>query len=379
MKKDYYEILGVSRDATKDEIKKAYRKLALKYHPDRNKSPEAEEKFKEISEAYAVLSDDEKRRLYDMYGHEGIDSRFSREDIFRGVNFGDIFSDMGFGGFDSFFDFLFGGGGFGGRRRGPRRGSDLRLDLEITLEEAFKGGEKLVTFSKLETCKSCGGTGAEEGGKQQCPNCRGSGSVGFTRQTPFGVVSQYTTCPSCRGSGEIITKPCKSCGGSGRVNVKRKLKIKIPPGIDNGARLRIAGEGEAGEAGAPPGDLYIVVHIKPHEFFRREGSDLFTDIYITFSQAALGDEIEVPTLDGAAKLKIPPSTQTHTVFKLQGKGMPYLNSSARGNLYVRTIVKTPEKITPEMKTLFEKLAEQEKKANKGFFERIAEGVKEAFS
>ncbi len=375
MKKDYYEILGVSRDAPSDEIKKKYRKLALKYHPDKNKSPEAEEKFKEISEAYAVLSDDEKRKLYDTYGHEGIDSRFSREDIFSGVNFGDVFSE----GFGDFFDFIFGGGGVGRKGRRPRRGSDLRFDLKITLEEAFKGGEKLVSFSKLETCEVCGGTGAEKGLKKQCPKCRGSGNISFTRQTLFGVVSQYATCPSCKGSGEIITNPCKSCNGSGRVQVRRKLKIKIPAGIEDMARLRIEGEGEPGEAGAHHGDLYVVVHIKPHEFFRREGNDILCDIDITFSQAALGDEIEVPALDRMAKLKIHPSTQTHTVFKLKGEGIPYLNSSRRGNLYVRVIVKTPEKITPEMKAIFEKMAEEEKKVSEGLFEKIAKGVKEAFS
>ncbi|GCC11115.1 chaperone protein DnaJ [archaeon] len=375
MKKDYYEILGVNRDTSSDEIKKKYRKLALKYHPDKNKSPEAEEKFKEISEAYAVLSDDEKRKLYDTYGHEGIDSRFSREDIFSGVNFGDVFSE----GFGDFFDFIFGGGDLGRKGRRPRRGSDLRFDLEITLEKAFKGGKKLVSFSKLETCKVCGGTGAEKGLKKHCKKCKGSGNISFTRQTLFGVVSQYATCPSCKGSGEIITNPCKSCNGSGRVQVGRELKIKIPAGIENMARPRIEGEGEPGEVGAPHGDLYVVVHIKPHEFFRREGSDLLCDIDITFSQAALGAEIEVPALDRIAKLKIHTSTQTHTVFKVKGEGMSYMNSSRRGNLYVRVIVKTPEKITLEMKAIFEKMAEQEKRISKGLFEKIAKGVKEAFS
>lgn len=367
MKKDYYEILGVPRNATKEEIKKAYRRLALKYHPDRNKSPEAEEKFKEISEAYAVLSDDEKRRLYDMYGHAGIDSRYSQEDIFRGVNFEDIFSDLGFG---NIFDFF-----FGGRHRDrPKKGPDLRIDISITLEEAYKGGEKLIRFSKFEVCGSCSGSGAAPGGMATCPECGGSGNIGYTRRTPFGVFSQYTTCSRCGGSGRVIVKPCRECGGSGRIRVERKLKVKIPAGIESGARLRVPGEGEAGKDGAPPGDLYIVVHVKEHELFRREGDNLFVDVPISFSQAALGGEIEVPTLDGSARLNIPAGTQTHTVFKLRGRGMPRIRGG-KGDLYVRVIVKTPEKLTPEMRKLFERLAELENSKKKGVFERIAREVK----
>ncbi len=375
MKKDYYEILGVPRNATKEEIKKAYRRLALKYHPDRNKSPEAEEKFKEISEAYAVLSDDEKRRLYDMYGHAGIDSRYSQEDIFKGVNFEDIFSDIGFG-FGDIFDFFFGGG----RRAksSPRRGQDLRIDIEISLEEAYRGGEKLISFYKFESCRACNGTGAAPQGLAACPECGGSGTVGYTRRTPFGVFSQYTTCSRCGGRGRVITKPCRECGGDGRVRVERKLKVKIPAGIESGARLKVAGEGEAGEGGAPPGDLYIVVHVKEHKLFRREGDNLFVDVPIGFSQAALGGEIEVPTLDGKAKLKIPSGTQTHTIFKLRGKGMPRIHGG-KGDLYVRVIVKTPEKLTPEMRKLFERLAELENSRKKGVFEKLVGEVKSRLS
>lgn len=375
MKRDYYEILGISRDASKDEIKKAYRRLALKYHPDKNNTEEAEEKFKQISEAYAVLSDDQKRRQYDLYGHEGIDSRYTEEDIFGGINFEDIFSDMGFGGFGGFgdiFDMFFGGSR---GRRGPRRGADLRADMEITLEEAFTGVERELRFNKMDTCTNCNGSGAREGGKERCDKCQGTGKVGFTRSTPMGVVSQYTVCPQCRGQGERITKPCRECGGKGKVKARKVLKVNIPPGVESGSRLRMAQEGEAGENGAPPGDLYIVVHVKPHEVFRREGSKLFIDMPITFSQATLGTEVEVPTLDGRAKLEIPKATQSHTVFKLKGKGMPYLNSSTRGNLYARAIVKTPEKLTPKMEELLEEMSREEKKVQKGIFEK----VKEVFS
>jgi len=375
MKRDYYEILGVGRDASPEEIKKAYRKLALKYHPDKNDSEEAEEKFKEISEAYAVLSDEEKRRLYDTYGHQGVDSRYSQEDIFSGVNFEDIFSDMGFGGFGGIgdiFDAFFGGGS---RRQGPRRGADLRMDMEITLEEAFSGAKKEVSFQKHSPCPTCRGSGAEEDGRKSCSQCKGQGTVGYTRSTPMGVMRELRVCPQCRGEGEVITNPCKECGGRGNVREKRDLTVDIPRGVKTGSRLRVTGEGEAGDRGAPPGDLYIVVHVKPHDVFRREGSDLFVDIPITFSQAALGDEVEVPTLNGKAKLKVPRSTQSHTVFKLKDKGMPHLNSPGRGNLYVRAKVKTPEKLSSEMKELLKKLNQEERKVQKGVFER----VKEAFS
>jgi len=376
-KRDYYEILGVPRNASQEEIKKAYRRLALKYHPDRNKSKEAEEKFKEISEAYAVLSDPEKRKLYDMYGHAGIDERYSQEDIFRSAHahFEDIFSDLGFGGIDRIFDIFFGGG-----RRAPQRGADLRFDMEITLEEAAKGTEKVVRYRRLETCGRCNGTGAEPGsGLITCPACGGSGRVGFTQRTPFGTFSQFTTCSRCGGEGSVVARPCRECGGAGRVERLRKLSVKIPPGVDSGARLRLAGEGEAGEKGAPPGDLYIVVHVREHEIFKRAGNDLYVEVPITFSQAALGAEIEVPTIDGdTEKVKIPAGTQTGEVFRIRGRGMPVLNGYGRGDLLVRVVVRTPTKLSREERELFEKLAELEKAKGRGIFQRIAEEVRGAF-
>lgn len=376
-KKDYYEILGVSRDASQAEIKKAYRRLALKYHPDRNKSKEAEEKFKEISEAYAVLSDPEKRRLYDMYGHAGIDERYSQEDIFRSARFEDIFADLGFGGIDRIFDIFFGGGA---ARRAPARGADLRFDMEITLEEAAKGAEKVVSYRRLETCERCGGSGAEPGsGRVTCPACGGRGSVGFTQRTPFGTYSTFTTCSRCGGEGSIVSNPCRECRGAGRVERVRRLSVKIPPGVDSGARLRLAGEGEAGERGAPPGDLYIVIHVREHEIFKRVGNDLYIEVPITFSQAALGAEIEVPTIDGdSATVKIPSGTQTGETFRLRGRGMPLLNGYGRGDMVVKVVVRTPTKLSKEERELFERLAELEKAREKGIFQRIAEEVRGAF-
>ena len=373
MKRDYYEVLGVSRDASQEEIKKAYRRLALKYHPDRNKSKEAEEKFKEISEAYAVLSDPEKRRLYDTYGHAGIDERYSQEDIFRSARFDDIFSDLGFGGIDRIFEMFFGGGA-----QAPRRGADLRFDMEITLEEAAKGAEKVVSYRRLETCGRCNGTGAEPGsGLRTCSTCGGSGRVGFTQRTPFGTYSQFTTCSRCRGEGRVVERPCRECGGAGRVERLRRLSVRIPPGVDSGARLRLAGEGEAGERGAPPGDLYIVVHVREHEVFKRAGSDLYVEVPITFSQAALGAELEVPTIDGdRERLRIPAGTQTGEVFRIKGRGMPVLNGYGRGDLLVKVVVRTPTKLSREERELFERLAELEKE-KKSVFQRIAEGVRSA--
>lgn len=373
-KRDYYEVLGVPRNASQEEIKKAYRRLALKYHPDRNKSREAEEKFKEISEAYAVLSDPEKRRLYDMYGHAGIDERYSQEDIFRSARFEDIFADLGFGGIDRLFDLF-----FGGAKHAPRRGADLRFDMEITLEEAAKGAEKVVSYRRLETCERCNGTGAEPGsGLRTCPACGGAGRVGFTQRTPFGTYSQFTTCSQCGGSGSVIAKPCSTCGGSGRVERLRRLSVKIPPGVDSGARLRLAGEGEAGERGAPPGDLYIVIHVKEHELFKRAGKDLYIEVPITFSQAALGAELEVPTIDGdTGRVKIPPGTQTGEVFRLRGRGMPVLNGYGRGDLLVKVVVRTPTKLSREERRLFERLAELEKRRGEGLLKRISRGVRRA--
>jgi molecular chaperone DnaJ len=377
VKRDYYEILGVNKNATKDEIKKAYRKLALKYHPDRNKSPDAEEKFKEISEAYGVLVDDEKRRQYDLYGHAGIDSRYTREDIFRTINIEDIFRDMGlgFGGFDSIFDLFF---GEGRRKTGPRRGNDLRYDLELTLEEVNRGTSKRIKVEKKVTCKTCGGSGSRPGSElQACTACDGTGEIRITKRTPFGHFTSISTCSKCGGEGSIIVNLCDECHGRGRARSTKELEVKIPPGIEEGSRLRIPGEGEAGEWGAPPGDLYVFVYVAPHDTFERRGNDLYCEIPIGFHQAALGDEIEVDTLDGKARIRIPAGTQTNTVFRLKGKGLPNMGGR-RGDLHVKVIVRTPTNLTLEQKKILRKFGELEKE-KKGFLGKVAEEIKGVFS
>jgi len=356
MKKDYYEVLGVSKDATKEEIKKAYRRLALKYHPDKSSSPEAEEKFKEISEAYAVLSDDEKRRQYDMFGHAGIDSQYSYEDIFRGVDFSDIFRDIGFDlGFNDLFQRFF--GGFGGFRE-RTKGKDLLYSLSISLEDAYFGGEKEIELERNEICDACNGTGAaKESEKVTCPFCQGTGQVRKAQRTAFGHFTQITTCRHCHGEGEIIKNPCKACKGRGIKKRKRKIKIKIPKGIGDGMRLRLTGEGEAIGRGFPPGDLYLEVRIRPHDKFLREGNDLLTTKKISYPEAVLGNEVEIETLDGKEKFHIPPGTQSGETFVLKGKGMPGLHSK-RGNLLVRVEIDVPKKVTPQEKEIIKQLADE---------------------
>ncbi len=369
-KRDYYDVLGISKDATKDQIKSAYRKLAMEYHPDRNKSPDAEEKFKEISEAYGVLSDDEKRQQYDMYGHAGISGRYTQEDIFRNIDFDSIFRDFGFGfgGFESIFDTLF------GRRRGGRRrpgwqdwenrpipGDDLRFDMEITLEQAVSGLKTEISVPHAKDCDVCKGTGIEPGKQPtKCSQCGGTGQIQRVSETGTARFVQITTCPKCGGRGQLIEHPCHECKGSGKVQVKRKIAVDIPPGVDTGTRMRIRGEGEPGTRGGPPGDLYLVMHIKPHPIFMREGNHLYLETPITFSQAALGTKIEVPTINSKAELKIPPGTQSHTLFKLKGKGVPDISGYGRGDEFVRVIVRTPEKLTSRQKELLKELAEEEK-------------------
>jgi molecular chaperone DnaJ len=355
-KKDYYEVLGVPRNATQEEIKNAYRKLALQYHPDRNKSPDAEEKFKEISEAYAVLSDEEKRRQYDMFGHAGIDGRYTREDIFRGVDFDEIFRDLGFGfsGFDSVFDWF-----FGRRENAHEKGYDLRYDLEISLEDAFKGVKTEIEIPRNEKCDVCKGTGARPGTEPKtCPKCHGTGQIQYTRTSGFARFVQITTCDKCNGRKTIVENPCKECYGSGIVKRYRKIRIDVPPGVDTGYSLRLRGEGEANAKGRNPGDLYVVINVKPHKIFKRDGDDIFYDAQIGFTQAALGSEIEVPTIDGKAKLRIPPGTQSGTIFRLKGKGMPRLRGFGRGDELVRVIVKTPTNLTDRQRRILLELAKE---------------------
>jgi molecular chaperone DnaJ len=356
-KRDYYEILGVSRNSSKDEIKNAYRKLALQYHPDRNKAPDAEEKFKEISEAYAVLSDDEKRQQYDQLGHSGIDSRYTPEDIFRGGDFGDIFRDLGFGGFDSIFDVFF--GGRGRQAYGPQRGADLRFDMEISLEEVANGMRTQIDVPRIERCNVCNGSGAEPGtSPQTCSNCQGTGQIQHSRTSGFARFVQIEPCDKCHGRGVIVESPCSECHGGGNVHRTRKISVRIPPGIETGTSLRMEGEGEAGPDGGPPGDLYVVVYVRSHELFERHGDDIVTNATINIAQAALGGEIEVPTLDSRATLKIPPGTQTGTIFRLKGKGLARMRGFGHGDELVRVVVMVPKKLTSKQKTLLMQLANE---------------------
>ncbi|MFQ6137182.1 MAG: molecular chaperone DnaJ [Candidatus Hydrothermarchaeales archaeon] len=382
-KRDYYEVLGIGKDASKEDIKRAYRRLARRYHPDVNKAEDAEERFKEISEAYAVLSDDERRWQYDRFGHAGM-AGYTPEDIFRNIDFDDIFRDLGFGpfgGFGDIFDTFF--GGRTRRRAGPQKGADLRYNLEIDFKDAAFGTKTEIEVPLTETCDVCNGSGAEPGtSPKTCPSCNGSGQISHTRRTHFGQFSTITTCGNCHGEGRVIDNPCQQCNGSGKVKRNRKISVKIPAGVDNGFRLRIAGKGEIGERGGSPGDLYVVIYVRPHEIFERHGSDIFCKVPISFTQAALGSETEIPTLDGNAKLKIPPGTQTGTVFRFKGKGIPNLHGHGRGDQHVKVVIKTPEKLTPEQKELLERFDELSREATAstkgGFFGRMKKDVKDVF-
>ncbi|MGD8546140.1 MAG: molecular chaperone DnaJ [Candidatus Bathyarchaeota archaeon] len=356
-KRDYYEVLNVPRNASNQEIKKAYRKLALKYHPDRNKSPDAEEKFKEISEAYAILSDDEKRMQYDRLGHEGISGRYTWDDIFKDADFDTIFRDMGFGGFSTIFDMFFGGRAY--RRHSPRKGADLRYDLEISLEEAAFGLEKDLKVQGYDVCDTCHGSGVKPGtGPKNCPKCNGTGEVRRTRNFSNMYFTEIQTCNECHGKGVFVENLCKNCNGKGTVQRLHRIKLKIPPGIDDGYSLRLGGEGQPGTQGGPKGDLYVVVHVKPHEIFERNGDDILCEAHINFSQAALGTKIQVPTLDGKAKLKIPAGTQTGTLLRLRGKGVPHLHGWGKGDQLVKVIIRTPTKLTRNQKKILAELAKE---------------------
>ncbi len=348
-KRDYYETLGISKSASKEEIKKAYKNLAKKYHPDITKDKSSEEKFKEISEAYAVLSDDQKRANYNQFGHDGFDQRFSQEDIFRDFDF-DIFRDFGFGGFDSIFDVFFGRG----NRRAKRRGADLRYDLDISFEEAAFGIVKTIKFPGHSVCNSCNGTGAEGNSFETCANCNGNGQVSKTMRTPFGVINQVVTCHACRGNGKTIKKHCKSCNGSGLLEKTKTVEISIPAGVDNGNQIRVDGQGEIGEDNAP-GDLYVVIHVRPHKLLHRDGADLYLEYPITFSKAVLGGKIDIPSLEKNVELKIPPGTQSHTVFRLKNQGIKKLRGFGKGDLYVKVIINVPEKISKKQRKLLEEL------------------------
>jgi molecular chaperone DnaJ len=349
-KRDYYEILGVARTATEVEIKSAYRRQAMQYHPDRNPGDHtAEERFKECAEAYAILADGEKRALYDRFGHAGVSSAAGGPAGFDPAVFSG-FEDI-LGGLGDIFGF---GDLFGGRRRGgPQRGSDLRYDLGISFEESARGVETTIQIPRQENCETCGGSGAAPGSSPSvCSQCRGQGQVRF--QQGFFTVAR--TCPQCRGTGKMITKPCQSCRGAGRVTKERKISVKIPAGIANGQQLRVQGEGESGGGGGPAGHLYVVVHVQEHEFFRRDGLNLFCEIPVNFTTLALGGEIQVRTLDGTDQVKVPEGTQTGTTLRLRGKGMPDVSGRGRGDLLATVQVQTPKKLTKDQRQLLQQLA-----------------------
>ena len=346
-KRDYYEVLGVNRDAGDDEIKKAYRKLAMKHHPDRNPdSKDAEEKFKEAKEAYEMLSDPQKKAAYDRYGHAGVDPSMGAGPGAQGFDgfadaFGDIFGD------------LFGGGGRGGRSN-VYRGADLRYNLEITLEEAARGAEKTIRIPTVEECGTCHGSGAKPGTHPKpCPTCQGHGQV----RVQQGFFSIQQTCPKCHGSGKIIPDPCRDCGGAGRTKKQKTLEVKIPAGIDDGMRLRHAGHGEPGLNGGPPGDLYVEIHIRKHAVFERDHDDLHCEMPISITTAALGGEIEIPTLEGMARLKIPAETQSGKVFRLRGKGIKNVRNHVHGDLMCHVVVETPVNLTERQRELLREFEE----------------------
>lgn len=345
-KRDYYEVLGVSKGASKDEIKKAYRKLSKQYHPDINKEPDAADKFKEITESYEVLSDEQKKAHYDQFGHTDPNQGFG-----GGQDFG------GFGGFEDIFSTFFGGGG---RRRdpnAPRQGADLQYTMTLSFEEAVFGKETEIEIPREEDCGTCKGTGAKPGTKvNTCSHCHGTGQISVEQNTPLGRIVNRRPCHHCQGTGKIIPEKCSTCGGTGKVRKRKKIQVKVPAGIDDGQQLRVSGQGEPGVNGGPSGDLYVVFHVRSHEFFERDGDDVYCEMPITVTQAALGDEIEVPTLHGKVKLKIPAGTQTGTRFRLKGKGIPNVRGYGQGDQHVVILLVTPRKLTDKQKQLLREFA-----------------------
>ncbi len=368
-KRDYYEILGVGRNANKDELKKAYRRLARQFHPDVNKEDGSDERFKEINEAYEVLSNERSRAAYDQFGHAGVSGNSG--------GFGDFntgFADI----FEEFF-------GFGNRRRtGPRRGTDLRYDLRISFEEAVFGVEKEFEVRRPEVCNHCHGSGAEPGtAPVRCENCNGTGEVRQMRQSFFGSLVNVTTCPVCSGSGETIPTPCTVCNGQKQIEQVRTLSVKIPPGVDNDTQIRLSGEGAPGVQGGPPGNLYVILHVQKHEFFQRRGDDILLELEINVAQAALGDEITVPTVDGEENLTIPAGTQSGKVFRLRARGVPHLRRAGRGDQLIVAQVAIPKKLTPEQEALFSKLADTLGKEvipqrDKGFLGNLKDALGDVF-
>jgi molecular chaperone DnaJ len=369
-KRDYYEILGVGKNADEKEIKKSYRRVAMKYHPDRNPDdPKAEDKFKEATEAYDVLMDGEKRSAYDQYGHAGVDPNMGGSG-FGGGNFSDIFGDV--------FGDIFGGGGGGRGRGGPQRGSDLRYTLDISLEDAVKGATVEIRVPSLSACDTCHGSGSKKGSSPTtCGTCGGAGQVRMQQ----GLFQVQQACPTCRGRGKTITDPCNSCHGQGRVEKTKTLSVKVPPGVDTGDRIRLSGEGEAGPEGGPAGDLFVQMSVKQHPIFERDGKHLYCEVPITFADAALGGELEVPTLDGRVKLKIPAETQTGKLFRLRGKGVKPVRGGSVGDLLCRAVLETPVKLNKEQKALLQQLQDSLGEGGKSQSPRQTswfEGVKSFF-
>jgi len=369
MPRDYYEVLGTPKGASESELKSAFRNLARKYHPDVSKESNAEEKFKEINEAYAVLSDTEKRSAYDRFGHAGVQGAGGVPD-FTNVDFSDIFGDLGD---------MFGFGGFGRSsrrsRNAPRRGADLQYRVHLTFKEAVFGAEKEIEITRDEVCTDCRGTGAKPGtSPTPCSTCGGNGEVRQSRQTIFGSMVQVVSCPACGGKGEVIVNPCSTCGGRGQVRNKRRKVVTIPAGVDTGTQIRLAGEGQPGINGGPPGNLYLVIQVKSHKYFRRRDNNIMLDLNVNIAQATLGDEVEVPTVDGKAFLKIPSGTQPGKIIRMRGKGVPYLRISGRGDQLVIVNVSIPKSVTDEQQSLFEQLGKslgtEVLPQGRGFFERL---------
>jgi molecular chaperone DnaJ len=362
-KRDYYEVLGVSRTVDADELKRAYRRLARQFHPDINKKPGAEERFKEVNEAYEVLSDSEKRRTYDRFGHAAFDGNAG-------------FSDFGFGSISDIFEGFFGFGTGTRGRRGPRRGNDLQYDLEISLEDAVFGCEKEIEIYRMDVCPACQGSGAEPGTSPiRCNQCNGSGEVRRVQQSILGSFVNVSTCPTCRGEGEVVSTPCHRCRGGKQVQVSKSITVRIPAGVDDGTRIRLAGEGEPGTRGGPPGNLYVLLHARPHPIFRRSRDDLILELNVNVAQAALGDKVTIPTLDGEESVSIPAGTQTGRIFRLRGRGVPHLRGSGRGDLLIVTHVVVPTDLDDQQRDLLQELGKTLGKEvipqqERGFIDRL---------
>lgn len=365
-KRDYYEVLGVNKNSSEEEIKKAYRKLARQYHPDVNKEPDAETKFKEVKEAYDTLSDSQKKARYDQFGHEDPTAGFGGGGFGGGADFGD---------FGDIFDMFFGGGGRSRNPNAPRKGADLQYSMTLEFKEAIFGKETDITIPREEECDTCHGSGAKPGSKvETCSVCKGSGQQEVVQNTPFGRIVNRRVCNACHGQGKTIKEKCPTCHGSGKVKKHKKIHVKVPAGVDDGSQLRVSGEGEPGSKGGPAGDLFIILRVKPHDFFERDGEHIYCEIPLTFTQAALGDEIEVPTLEEKVKLKIPAGTQTGTNFRLKGKGVPRLRYGGRGDQHIKVVVVTPSNLTEEQKELFKQLGSlnvpETHQQQSSFFDRV---------